>query len=517
MEQPLILPLLASLQLLPRLVSPAAINPAPTFSVHPWKTEYLLGDTVSLICSAPPGSNPVTIFQYYSNMGWAVTAPSSSVWKHTYSLNITAPRDAGSYTCAYYTGKSPRFLHSKQSNEVTIKVKDPPHQPELSVDPPSGAVSEGHPLHITCTAPGDAAERRFNFYQDGEEAVREDAGYEIKAGAPGTDPMKVSVLSFPRVDTNSTGEFSCGYEEKMEGRWIPSVRSRLVTITLKDPPSQPALSVDPPSGEVNEGLPLHLTCTAPGEAAEWRFHFYKDGVKMVPLAAGSDSSTMEPGTSARNVSVLSIPRASPDSAGEFTCGYEENVAGRWVPSPRSRAVNVTMRDPLPRPALSVDPSSREVSEGLPLHITCAAPRNASEWRFHFYKDGAEMVPGNQGSEISTTETGSGSLMLTFPRAGPASAGEFTCGYEEHVGGRWIPSIRSQAVTVSVKANSSLPIPLVAGCASAAVALVLLLLLIYLCRRTRKGSVWQLKRRAQKNGSVSSYSPIPLAAINPDTL
>ncbi|KAG6922687.1 hypothetical protein G0U57_001321, partial [Chelydra serpentina] len=27
---------------------------------------------------------------------------------------------------------------------------------------------------------------------------------------------------------------------------------------------------------------------------------------------------------------------------EFTCSYEENVSGRWIPSPRSQAVNVTM-------------------------------------------------------------------------------------------------------------------------------------------------------------------------------
>ncbi|KAH1182448.1 hypothetical protein KIL84_010202 [Mauremys mutica] len=43
-----------------------------------------------------------------------------------------------------------------------------------------------------------------------------------------------------------------------------------------------------------------------------------------------------------NVSVLSIPQAGPNNTGEFTCGYEENVGGRWIPSPRSWAVNVTV-------------------------------------------------------------------------------------------------------------------------------------------------------------------------------
>ncbi|KAG6922689.1 Fc receptor like 2, partial [Chelydra serpentina] len=286
--------------------------------------------------------NRVSVFQYYSNTGWAVSARVSSGWKHTYKLNITETRSAGLYSCAYYTGKPGSFVQSQESNRITIKVKDPPPGPTLSVDPPSGVVSEGHPLLITCTAPGDASQPRFHFYQDGAKIVPEDVGSEITTAGPRTSPTTVSVLNIPRVDTNSTGEYTCRYEEKQSGRWILSTRSQAVTVTLKDPPPQPVLSMDPPSGQVHEGFPLLITCTAPGDAGEWRFHFYKDGAKIVPGDAGSEIGTMEPGTSSRNVSVLSIPRAGPNSAGEFTCGYEENVSGRWVPSPRSRPANVTV-------------------------------------------------------------------------------------------------------------------------------------------------------------------------------
>ncbi|XP_065421437.1 basement membrane-specific heparan sulfate proteoglycan core protein-like isoform X2 [Chrysemys picta bellii] len=622
MVLPLLLPVLASL--LPRPVFPAAKHPAPAFSVHPQKVEYLLGDTVGLTCSAPPARDQVSVFQYYSNMGWAVSARVSSGWKHTYNLNITEPRNAGSYSCNYYTSKGGSFIQSYESNHISIKVKDPPPEPTLSVDPPSGVVSEGHPLLITCTAPGNATQLRFHFYQDGAEIVPGDVGSEISTMEPRTSSMTVSELSIPQVDTNSTGEYTCRYEEKESGRWIMSTKSHAVTVTLKDPPPRPVLSMDPPSGVVNEGLPLLITCTAPGDASEWRFHFYKDGAKIVPGDAGSEISIKEPSTSSRNVSVLSIPRAGPNSAGEFTCGYEENVNGRWVPSPRSwlvnitvkdplplplmsvdppsgvvskgvplvitckapgdasewrfhfykdgaeiipgdmgseistresstdsmmltfpragpattgeftcgyeenvsgwwipaprsQAVNVTMKDPLPLPVLSMDPPSGVVSKGVPLVITCKAPGDASEWRFHFYKDGAEIIPGDMGSEISTRESSTDSMMLTFPRAGPATTGEFTCGYEENVSGWWIPAPRSQAVNVTMKAISSLPIPLVAGCAGAAVGLVLLLVLICLYNRKKKGSKWERRRRAQNDDFISSYSPMPLSMINPDTL
>uniref|UniRef100_A0A8C3XNV4 Ig-like domain-containing protein n=1 Tax=Chelydra serpentina TaxID=8475 RepID=A0A8C3XNV4_CHESE len=102
----------------------------------------------------------------------------------------------------------------------------------------------------------------------------------------------------------------------------------------------------------------------------------------------------------------------------------------------SRLTRVTEHDFPPRPALSVDPPSRAVSEGLPLLITCTAPVSAGERRFHFYKDGAKL-------------SRPGSMMLSIPRAGPHNAGEFTCAYEENVSGRRIPSLRSLAVNVTV--------------------------------------------------------------------
>ncbi|KAH1181954.1 hypothetical protein KIL84_009708 [Mauremys mutica] len=110
-----------------------------------------------------------------------------------------------------------------------------------------------------------------------------------------------------------------------------------------DSPPQPVLELDPPSGAVSEGLPLLIICAVSRDATrEWRFHFYKDRVEIIPGDMGYEISTTEPGTGSTNVSVLSIPQAGPNNTGEFTCGYEENVGGRWIPSSRSRAVNVTV-------------------------------------------------------------------------------------------------------------------------------------------------------------------------------
>nr|XP_008175749.1 uncharacterized protein LOC103307162 [Chrysemys picta bellii] len=126
---------------------------------------------------------------------------------------------------------------------------------------------------------------------------------------------------------------------------IPAGNSQPLSTSMDtdlDPPPQPVLGLDPPSGAVSEGLPLLIICAVSRDAREWRFHFYKDGAEIIPGDMGSEINTTEPGTVSMNVSVLSIPQAGPNNTGEFTCRYEENVSGRWIPSPRSRAVNVTV-------------------------------------------------------------------------------------------------------------------------------------------------------------------------------
>ncbi|XP_065421412.1 uncharacterized protein LOC101937183 [Chrysemys picta bellii] len=150
------------------------------------------------------------------------------------------------------------------------------------------------------------------------------------------------LIQLSGVSGLQAGKYSCESWKTVSGREIESQRSQPISIAVRDPPPQPVLGLDPPSGAVSEGLPLLIICAVSRDAREWRFHFYKDGFEIVPGNMGSEINTTEPGIGSVNVSVLSILQAGPNNTGEFTCGYEENVSGRWIPSPRSRAVNVTM-------------------------------------------------------------------------------------------------------------------------------------------------------------------------------
>ncbi|EMP41102.1 hypothetical protein UY3_01659 [Chelonia mydas] len=293
-----------------------------------------------------------------------------------------------------------------------------------------------------------------------------------------------------RLSMEDSGSYTCMYWVAEPGQEISSLESQPISITVTDPLPQPLLSMDPPSGEVSEGLPLLIACMAPGDLGEWRFHFYKDGTEIIPRVEGSEISTMESVSGSMNISVLSIPRAGPKNTGEFTCGYEKNMSRRWIQSPRSQAVNVTWNvtrnyswrapslrhssdsfsylgvngapgvnlDSLPQPVLSGYPLSGAVSERLPLFITCMAPRDAGKRTFHFYSDRAKIFPGDIGSAVNTTESRTYSMnisVLSILWSGSNNTGEFTCEYEENVSGRWILSSRSWAVNVTVSARSFL--------------------------------------------------------------
>ncbi|TFJ97274.1 cathepsin K [Platysternon megacephalum] len=184
-----------------------------------------------------------------------------------------------------------------------------------------------------CSAPRGSGAMGFVFYE-------QRSGSWERLGSQRKGTWRIST-----ENSELSRTFTCSYRIQSSPPRQPhsqSLQSNAVTLVLTDPPPQPVLSVVPPSGAVSEGLPLLITCTAPGDTSERRFHFYKDGAEIAPGDTGSEISTTGPGTSSVNFSVLSIPRAGPSNTGEFSCGYEVNMSGRWIPSPRSRAVNVSM-------------------------------------------------------------------------------------------------------------------------------------------------------------------------------
>ncbi|XP_039354720.1 basement membrane-specific heparan sulfate proteoglycan core protein-like [Mauremys reevesii] len=300
--------------------------PAPQIILDPPKHIYFQGEHVKLTCLVP-GSEQVRGYRFYHQRREQISELDEGPWLE----RIAMTGNAGAYSCAYWITRSGQAILSGKSDSVFITVSAPPLVPKLSLHPKLPVYLPVEKVTLNCSAPHGEEVVGFRFHQHRGDQTPEELP--TASGGPWMDLT---------AQMGNDGSYTCQYWRWEAGQEIVSENSNSITVPVSDHPSQPVLSVDPPSGAVSEGLPLLITCMAPEDASKRRFHFYKDGADLIPGDVGSEISTMEPDTGSINVSVLSIPWAGPESTGEFTCGYEKNIRGRWIPSPRSWAVNVTV-------------------------------------------------------------------------------------------------------------------------------------------------------------------------------
>ncbi|NXL11143.1 FCRL5 protein, partial [Mesembrinibis cayennensis] len=308
------------------------LPPPPDITVTPEKTEYLIGDTVAIECKAP-WAKKIQGFQFSGTSGWAVDVRTTRK-TYVYRFNVTGPKDGGAHACTYaVVNQFRQILRSRESKAVVISVKDRPPQPTLLLTSPSRVTVEGQPLVFLCAAPAAAAEQRFQFYNGKMEVT---GGAEVVLG------NGEAKLRLPRSDGNHTGNFTCRYEEKTEGRWIRSYLSRAVEILVKAPAPPPRLRVDPASGVVSEDDPVRLTCVASRADFALKFRFYRNGAE-IPAGRAPSQSRHDGG----NFSRLFGPPTPRSFGGRFSCGVEEEVGGAWVPAPRSEGVDVAVKGRCP--------------------------------------------------------------------------------------------------------------------------------------------------------------------------
>ncbi|XP_058716971.1 immunoglobulin superfamily member 1-like isoform X2 [Poecile atricapillus] len=336
----------------------------PNISVTPPKAEFLIGDAVSLTCTAPGGR--VRGFRFSGSSGWVLDVRSSRrSFSHTF--NISGTMDGGFHSCSYTLLRPGRAdVHSPPSRAVVINVRDRPSQPILVVTPSSVTV-EGQPLVFSCQAPPGAAQRRFGIFQEELEVT---AGIWEGSGSSGVR------LRVERSGRNQTGNFSCRYEEMTQGRWIASYPSDAVQVIVKDPCPPPVLSVEPLSGVVATGHRLRLSCAAPRRHFRRRFRFFRDGAEVTPGAGDVIGGAGEG-------SELLFPRISREFAGNFSCRVEEEVGGAWLEAPPSRGVAVEVRAQLELLPLVIGTAVGVASLLLGLLLAaclCRKRRGGSRWR-----------------------------------------------------------------------------------------------------------------------------------------
>ncbi|CAM4644831.1 unnamed protein product [Lepidochelys olivacea] len=437
----LLLPLLASLQVLPRPASPTDLSPAPKLLQESWYTEYLPREQVNLTCSAP-GHEEVSEYRFFCHKGQQdssiVLNPNAGA-----RLEFTAEKgNAGSYSCAYWRLESNQEISSRNSSSVRssiTRVPAPLPAPKLTVSPKQPVYVTGETVTLTCSADVAATVSGIRFFRDGQEIHSKELPTPWYSY---TESIRLLVVS-----RSQAGTYTCESWKTLFWREIPSERSRPISITVTAPLPAPQLTMSPKQPVYVTGETVTLTCSADVAATVSGIRFFRDGQeihsKELPTPWYSYTESIR------------LSEVSRSQVRTYTCESWKTVSGREIPLERSRPIFIAVTDRPPQPSLSMDPPSGVVSEGFPLLIICMAPRDADQRRFHFYKDSVKLVPGDAGSEISTTEPSTSSMnisVLSILQAGPSNTGEFTCGYEENMSGRWIQSPRSHALNVTVTAS-----------------------------------------------------------------
>ncbi|NXW52688.1 FCRL5 protein, partial [Nyctiprogne leucopyga] len=353
--------------------------PPPNITVTPEKIQYLLGDTISIRCAAPWTKERIQGFQFLGTSGWAVDVRTTRR-TYTYSFNVTGPKDGGAHACTYsVTNRFRRPVRSQESRSIFISVRDRPPQPTLTLNSSTSITIEGQPIVFFCAAPAGDAERRFHFYKEKVEVTK---GVDVT--------LRDTKAWFQVVEThqNHTGNFTCGYEENVEGRWIPSYRSCALEVIVKEPASPPRLEVDPPTGVVSEDHPFHLTCMASRGDFKLRFRFYRNGVEIPPEQPGASTRSWG------NASEFFFSQSPRSFGGTFSCMVEEEVGRTWVASPHSEAVEVTVKGRsqlLPLVACCVA-GTLMLLLGLLLAVCLCRRRGGVHWKGLHNKDDPSVYP-----------------------------------------------------------------------------------------------------------------------------
>ncbi|XP_032092522.1 uncharacterized protein LOC116522045 [Thamnophis elegans] len=321
----------------------------------------------------------------------------------------------------------------------------------------------------------------------------------------------------------------CWFRESPAG-FILSLKSNQLVFSVNGSLPSPVLRVDPLSQRVKEGDPLIFLCSTEGENAEKKFHFYKDGVEITSSyeALRKDSSDLS--DPLQNGS-LRIPHATFNHSGEFACSYEENINGRWILSPWSQEVNVTVllwmnlgADGLRSPVLKVEPLSQRMKEGDPLLFLCSTEGDNAEKKFHFYKDGVEITSREEGLLDPSTEPTNPlqNASLRIPHASFNHNGEFACSYEEKRSNRWVKSSLSQAVNITVEpvlTQDSDPIWRYSWMAIPLIILIILLVpLAFYCWKKKSTSASQepfqpMEKKEERNELAVMEPPAATAATS----
>ncbi|XP_078390406.1 uncharacterized protein LOC144672436 [Cetorhinus maximus] len=402
-----------------------ALPPRPTVSLTPSHSICVAGESLTIRCAAG-GFKPAGQFQLLRD-SVPVTALDIQGWgagkaPHIPS-HVSAPRVAGITPCLPKRQVSGRWIHSAPSDPTRVIVANARAVPRTFLDPDYPVYVTGESVTITCAAPKGISVGRLRISKgDIPVTSRQIAGN-----------RQSLTWSYRYVTRENEGYYTCLYETQKLGRWLSSTADGTVHISVTDPPPPPTISLSPSYPVYLVGEDVSIACVAPIGGNFGRLQWSL-------MWSTGDNATKEIEKAEESVS-HSFRTVSGGSDGKYTCLYEREVSGRWIPSIPSEVVAVQRLEVAA--TIALDHQSGLYFKGSTATISCSDLNRNRVNSFAFFKDNLLLRSLEIASDRHVAS-------LAISNISDVYQGSYTCQCEIVVPGRRLISRDSNSVSLTVQ-------------------------------------------------------------------
>ncbi|XP_034062779.1 B-cell receptor CD22-like isoform X2 [Gymnodraco acuticeps] len=363
--------------------SPAVYAPRRLSLSRP-SAEIREGSSVTLTCSSD--ANPAANYTWYKEN----RNPDLPLLSEGPQLVLSSIQssDSGQYFCS-----ATNELGRSRSVNSFINVKYAPKLPSVSVSP-SAEIEEGSSVTLTCSSDANPA-ANYTWY-------KRNRNTQLSYFSEGQQ------LSFSSIQSSDSGRYFCRAENKLGRSTYTNT-----FINVKYAPRLPSVSVSP-SGEIEEGSSVTLTCSSDANPAATYTWYKKNGHADVPLLSERPQ--------------LVFRSIQSSDSGQYFCSAENSLG-------RSRFENtfINVKYAPKLPSVSVSPSA-EIKEGSSVTLTCSSDANPAA-NYTWYKE-------DQNADFSSVNEGP---RLVLSSIQSSDSGQYFCRAENLLG-----STRSESISIDVK-------------------------------------------------------------------
>ncbi|GAA6224414.1 B-cell receptor CD22-like isoform X1 [Lates japonicus] len=229
------------------------------------------------------------------------------------SLKISDLRQSDSGNYVFYLITNHPTQKMPEQRGIQLLVADSPTAVTMSASPFSG-ITEGAALRLACCSPSASPQTSFRWFK----------------GASATPKSNGQVWNISEVTSDDSGNYYC---QMQTGDKVQN--SKILAIDVEYPPRYATVSISP-AGELQEVLPVTLTCSSEANPPVHMYSWYK-GAACLPT---TDKSFHQPrqtlATLTGRGSTLSSANISAEEYGKHCC-VARNRHG-------SHVYSVTLRD-----------------------------------------------------------------------------------------------------------------------------------------------------------------------------